>query len=81
LHYGPFKVLEKVDDNSYRLIQPPYVCICSVVNVENMKLYEPSMLDQETEERALPTMEYLAPESQVQLAKDIILQNESKNTI
>jgi hypothetical protein len=48
--YGPFEVLEKVGDNSYRLSLPPYMCIYSVVNVENLKLYEPSMLDQETEE-------------------------------
>jgi hypothetical protein len=51
LWYGPFEVLEKVGDNSYRLSLPPYMCIYSVVNVENMKLYEPSMLDQETKEQ------------------------------
>ena len=49
LWYGPFDVLEKVGDNAYRLNLPPYLCIYSVVNVENLKLYEPSMLDQEEE--------------------------------
>jgi hypothetical protein len=43
LQYGPFEVLKKVGDNSYRLILPPYMCIYLVVNVENLKLYEPSV--------------------------------------
>jgi hypothetical protein len=34
--------------------------IYSVVNVENLKLYEPSMLDQE-EEQVVPSIEDLAP--------------------
>jgi hypothetical protein len=41
----PFEILEKVGDNTYKLNPPPYMCIYSVVNVENLKLYEPSMLD------------------------------------
>jgi hypothetical protein len=45
LQYGLFEILEKVGDNVYRLSLPPYMCIYSVVNVENLKLYEPSMLD------------------------------------
>ena len=45
LRYGPFEILEKVGDNAYRLSLPPYMCIYLVVNVENFKLYEPSMLD------------------------------------
>ena len=40
LRYGLFEVLEKVKDNSY-------MHIYSLVNVENMELYEPSMLDKE----------------------------------
>ena len=47
LSYGPFEILEKVGDNSYRLSLPPYMNIYSVVNETKLKLYEPSMLDQE----------------------------------
>ena len=47
LRYDPFKILEKVGDNTYRLILPPYMCIYIVMNVENFKLYESSLLDQE----------------------------------
>jgi hypothetical protein len=52
--------LEKVGDDAYKLSLPPYKCIYSVENVENLKLYEPSMLDPE-EEKVLPTIEVLAP--------------------
>jgi len=62
--YGHFEVLEKVSDSSYRLILPPYMCIFSVVNVKNIKLYDPSMLDWETDEQVLPTIEDLSLESQ-----------------
>jgi len=54
LRYGPFDILEKMGDNVYRLNLPPYMLIYSVVNVENLKLYEPSMLD--LEEQILPTI-------------------------
>jgi hypothetical protein len=60
LRYGPFEILEKVGDNVYRLGIPPYMSIYSIVNVENLKLHEPSMLDQE-EEQILPSIENLAP--------------------
>jgi hypothetical protein len=45
LLYGPFVVLI----NSYEINLPPFMRIYSVVNVENLKHYEPSMLDQEKE--------------------------------
>jgi hypothetical protein len=71
--------LEKVGDNSYILSLPPYICIYSVVNVENLKLYEPSMLDKE-EEQVLPTIEDLTPYSQEELEEDTILQKKSRTT-
>lgn len=42
-----------------------------VVNVENLKLCEPSMLDQE-EQQVLPSMEDLALDAQAELTKDTI---------
>jgi hypothetical protein len=42
-----FYILEKVGDNSYRINIHPYMHIYSVLNLENMKLFEPFMLDQE----------------------------------
>lgn len=43
-------------DNAYGFSLPPYMHIFLVVNVENWKLYEPSMLDQE-EEHVVPFVE------------------------
>ena len=45
----PLRYLKKMGYNAYRLTLPPHMLIYSVVNVENLKLYEPSMLDQEEE--------------------------------
>jgi len=47
--YGPFEILEKVGDNAYQLKLPPYMHIYLLVNVENLKLYDSSMLSQEEE--------------------------------
>ena len=58
-------------DNSYRFSLPPYMHIYYVVNVDNLKLYEPSMLDHE-EEHVLPSVEDLAPDAQAELTKDTI---------
>jgi hypothetical protein len=49
LLYVPFEVFEKVGDTVYILILPPYMHIYSLVNGDNFKLYEPSMLDHEEE--------------------------------
>ena len=70
--YGPFEILEKVGDNTYQLNLPPYMRIYSIVNVVNLKLYEPSMLVQE-EERVLYSMEDLALDAQAELTEDTVL--------
>ena len=77
LQYHPFYILEKVGDNSCKPSIPPYMCIYSIVVVENLKLYDPSMLDQE-EEQVLPSIEYLALDAQEELANDTLLQKRSR---
>jgi hypothetical protein len=79
MQYIPFKILEKVGDYTYILSLPPYMRIYTVVNVENIKLYEPSMFDQE-EELVLPSIEDLEPYAQVELEKYTILQKWSRTT-
>jgi len=54
--------------------------ICWIVNVENLKLYEPSKLDQGNNEQVIPTIEDLPLEYIVKLAKDEILQKKSRIT-
>jgi hypothetical protein len=65
-------VLEKVGYNAYKMGISPYMCIHSVVSVENLKLYESSMLDQE-KEYVILSIEDLSPDLQEELAKDTIL--------
>jgi hypothetical protein len=45
LRYGPFKLLEKIGNNTFPLDLPPYMHMCDVVNVENLRLYEPPLID------------------------------------
>jgi hypothetical protein len=47
LKYEPFDIIEKVNKNSFILILPPYMNIISMVNVEYLKLFEPSIMDEE----------------------------------
>jgi hypothetical protein len=44
IRYGPFNILEKIGTNTFRLDLPSYMQMYSVVNVENLKLYEPPMI-------------------------------------
>ena len=51
-------------DNAYNLNLPPYMQIYSIVNVENMEIYDLSMLNKE-EEQVLPSIEDLEPNARV----------------
>jgi hypothetical protein len=75
LQYDPFEVLDKVGDNTYRHSPLPYMHIYSVVNVENLKLYEPTMLD-----KVLPTIKELSPYAHAELVEDIIFHRKCKTT-
>jgi hypothetical protein len=49
IRYGPFKILDKIGNNAFRLDLPPYMQMYAVVNVENLKLYEPPLIDDQGE--------------------------------
>ena len=49
IRYGPFKIIDKVGNNAFRLDLPPYMQMYAVVNVENLKLYEPPLIDDQGE--------------------------------
>lgn len=44
IQYGPFTIFEKIDTISFQLGIPPYMYMYLVVIIENLKLYEPSMI-------------------------------------
>ena len=62
IRYGPFKILDKIGTNDFRLELPPYMQIYSVVNVEKLRLYEPPMIEDQGENVHIPTIEDFAPE-------------------
>lgn len=45
--YKTFKVSKWIGDYAYQLNLLPYIEIYSIVNIENLKSFEPSMLDNE----------------------------------
>jgi hypothetical protein len=73
IHYGPFTILEKSGTNAFHLDLPPYMQIYSVVNVENLKLFEPPMIMDQDEEVSIPSVDEFAPEYLDELQEDIIL--------
>jgi len=49
-------------DNAYGLSLPPYMCIYSIVNLDNSKPYDPSILDREPKQ-VFPFVKDLTPDS------------------
>ncbi|XP_057869419.2 uncharacterized protein LOC131076310 [Cryptomeria japonica] len=73
IRYGPFEILEKISTNAFRLTLPPSMQIYSVVNVENLKLYEPPMILDEEANVQIPFVDDLAPAYLNVLQEDVIL--------
>jgi hypothetical protein len=72
--YGSFDIIEKANENSFRLKLPPYMYISLVVNVEYLNLFEPSMLYEEEDRQFLPIFEYFTLHTLEELKEDIVLQ-------
>ena len=80
IRYGPFTILEKIGTNSFRLELLPYMQIYSVVNVENLKLYEPPMIMDERENVLFPSVDEFAPEYMDELKEDVILDRKTRTS-
>ena len=61
IRYGPFKILEKIGNNAFKLDLPSYMQIYSVVNVENLRLYEPPLIEDQGESVQIPSIKYFPP--------------------
>ena len=74
--YRKFEIVEQVSQNDFRLDLLEYMNIYSVVNVEPLKLYEPSMLteDEVGSYLILPSIDDLAINTMDELKEDIILE-------
>jgi len=45
IRYGPFQILEKIGENAFHLDLPSYMHISSIVNVDFLRLFEPSLIE------------------------------------
>jgi len=57
IRYGPFTILANIGDNAFRFDLPAYMQMYSVVNVENLKLYEPPLIMDTEEVAQIPTVD------------------------
>jgi hypothetical protein len=73
IRYGPFKILYKIGTNAFQLELPLYMQIYSVVNVENLRLYEPPVIEDQGENVQIPSIEYFSLEYMNELREDTIL--------
>ena len=80
IRYGPFKLLEKIGENVFRLDLQAYMHIYSIVNAENLRLFEPSLIEDPEEKIQLPSIDDLLPEYLNELQEDTTLERKVRNT-
>ena len=80
IRYGPFEILEKIGNNAFRLNLPPYMQMYAVVNVENLRLYEPPLIDDQGEHVHISSIDYFSPEYLSELQQDTILHRKIRNS-
>ena len=80
IRYGPSRVLEKICNNAFRLDLLPYMQIYVVVNVENLRLYEPPLVEGQRENIQIPSIEDFSPEFLDELQQDIILDKRTRTS-
>lgn len=80
IRYGPFTILEKIGQNAFRLDLPAYMHIYSLINVENLRLFEPSLIEDPEEKSQLPSIDDLLPEYLNELQEDTVLDRKVRTT-
>lgn len=70
---GPFSILEKIGQNAFFFDLLAYMHIYSVVNANNLRLYEPSVIEDPEEQRQLPSIDDLLLQYLNDLQEDVIL--------
>jgi hypothetical protein len=78
--YVPFNILEKICSNCFCLHLPYYMQMHSVMNVENLKLYNPPMIMDEDKNVHVSTIDDFSPEYLDELHEDVILDRTIKNS-
>ena len=78
IHYGPFKILEKIGINALKIDLPPYMQIYSIANVENLILFETPLIDDQGEHVHLPSIDDFSLEYLMNFSNISYLTEESK---
>ena len=78
IRYGPFNIIKKVGNNAFELDFPSYMQMYSVVNVENLRLYETPLIDDQGTDVQLRSIEYFSPEFLDELKEDTILDKRTR---
>ena len=80
IRYGPLRILEKIGNNAFRLDFPSYMKIYDVVNVENLRLYEPPLIEDQRGNVQIPSIEDFHPEYLDDLQQDTILDRRTRSS-
>jgi hypothetical protein len=80
IQYGPFKILENIGTNSFRLDLPSYMKMYSIVNVDNLKLCEPPMITDEDSSIQDTKVDYFSSEYLEELREYVILNKRIKTS-
>jgi len=80
IRYGPFKILEKIGENAFRLDLPTYMHIYSIVNANNLRLFEPSLIVYPEEKSQFPSIDDLLPKYFNELQEDIVMDKKVRMT-
>ena len=73
IRYGPFKILDKIGENAFRLDLPAYMQIYSIVTVEDLRLYQPSLIEDPKEQGQITSIEDILPEYLNELQENTVL--------
>eukprot|EP00253_Pinus_taeda_P029849 PITA_29849 len=79
MRYGPFKVLEEIGENTFYLDLPAYMQIYSVINAKNLRLFEPSLIEDPKEQNQLSPIDDLFPKY-LELQEDTVLDRKVRTT-
>jgi len=80
IRYGPFKILEKIGENTFRIDLLAYMHLYPIVNVDNLRLFEPSLIEHPKEQSQFPSIDDMLLEFLNQLQEDTILDRKVRTT-
>ncbi|GJR27666.1 transposable element [Tanacetum coccineum] len=80
IRYDPFQILKKIGENACKLELPAYMELYFVVNVDKLKLFDPSMLDDEPGE-SLPCVDDLVTEKETVLTEDTVVERKTSSML